>query len=235
MNFKNWLLISEKNVKNTPSSGSAIDTSSLYGAAAQWGGSHTQLPGEKAATHLGTGVGLGVDAELQKQGRVFNAQGTIVDRPGIKDMLVMHGELPIQINKESKFYNKEGQPMCQCKGQKETWTYILDHLGVKDPMNHDMVLRPGNEYRKGETFIPLYDSDEKIDEADSCVQCAKNFTKTLIHIVIVNEIVRKGDKDKYDLLNPEFQKEIERDGRLLCVLSFKKSDKKTADEVGGQT
>ena len=232
MNFKNWLLISEKNVKNKPVSGSAIDTSSLYGAAAQWGGSHTQLPGEKAVTHVGTGIGLGVDAELEKQGRVFNAQGRIVDRPGIKDALVMHGELPLQIDKVYSYeFRGEERQRCQCKSQRDAWIYVHDHLGVKDPVTNDMVLRNNNKYEAGKTFIPL----GSVEDVDSCAQCALNFTKTLIHITIVNEIVKQGNKDKYDLLNPEFKKEIERDGNLLCVLVFKKSDKKTADEVEGQT
>jgi len=232
MNFKNWLLITEKNVKNKPSSGSAIDTSSLYGASAQWGGSHSQLPGEKAVTHLGTGIGGGVNAELEKQGRVLDPQGNIRERPDIRDALVMHGELPLQIDKVYSYeFQGEERQRCQCKSQREAWIYIHDHLGVKDPMRDDKVLRHDNKYVPGKTFIPL----ETVKDVDSCVQCATNFTKTLIHITTVNEIVRQGNKEKYDLLNPEFKKEIERDGNLLCVMVFKKSDKKTADELGGQT
>jgi len=224
MKFKQWLdKIEEASAtKVRPSNISNVDRSALYGLAAQYGHSSTQLPiskgfDNKAVSSVIAGVGSGIGNELTKSGRVFTPPGNLVKFPDLNKEMVMHGTLPLQKPLYKDSSGKMVRIFNSNNYSENMFSKVLPF--VPDPANDPRVKKLGDDPATPGKF--LSPSAKNIEETE----WAKSFTRALILIMIVNDMTQKGLDSKYDLRKAEKKIEEEESGNLICVYSFKPKTK----------
>lgn len=224
MKFKEWLDKIEEvaTTKVRPTNLSNVDRSGLYGLAAQYGHSSTQLPiskgfDNKAVASVVAGVGSGIGRELEKSGRVFTAPPNIVKFPDLNQEMVMNGTLPLQIPVYKDEYGKRYEIFSSKNYSGNMFSKVLPF--VKDPANDPRVRQIGDDpVTPGKFLSPRAKNVEEME-------WAKSFTRTLIHIMIANTMVQKGLDSKYDLRKAKLEIEEEESGNLICVYSFEPKTK----------
>ncbi len=217
MNFKKWLENIEESARGTvnrPTNNSVVDRSALYGLAAQFGHSGTQLPvsmdyRNKAVASLAAGVGSSVNKEFERSGRSIVAPSNIAKMPSFTNKIVKHGSLPLQLPK--LIDPKDKEPF-----------YILNTFNknlfqkviaiIPDPISDPKVIKIGEEPSDSKFILPKEEDFVELEQS-------KAFTRALIHITIYNLLSEK-EKERYDIKNPKVEAEGIRDGNLIVAFSF---------------
>lgn len=217
-NFKEWLKNIEEGtqVKNRPSAGSVTDRSNLLGASAYFGRPDTQLPislgaDNQAVAALAAGVGSGIRRSLEKSGAVVDPPPHILPKPPQKDTGFQHGSLPLQLPLDI-----ESQRYFLSQSASASFWSVMQI--INDPQNDPRVLKIEDKSTSGRFPPPNYEDDVQ-------VYLAKTFTRTLIHIMIYNEMKKQGLDRKYDLTKAKLEAEDVKNGVLVCVFSFKTNSK----------
>lgn len=213
-NFKDWLKNIEEGtqVKNRPTIGSVTDRSNLLGASAYFGRPDTQLPisfgiDNQALASLAAGVGSGIRGSLERSGAVVDPAPHLLPKPPRKDIGFQQGSLPLQLPVE------EGRYFLSTTASASFWSVMQK---VADPLSDKRVLKIDDTSAEGKFPIPNYEDENQM-------YFSKTFTRTLIHIMIYNQMKKSGLDKKYELSKAELEAEGVKDGVLTCVFSFKKS------------
>jgi hypothetical protein len=218
MNFKKWLENIEESARGTvnrPTNNSVVDRSALYGLAAQFGHSGTQLPvsmdyRNKAAASLAAGVGSSINREFERSGRSIVTPPNIAKMPSFTNKIVKHGSLPLQLPKI--FMNpKDKEPRYILNTfNKNLFQKVIEI--IPDPMRDPRVIKIGEEPSNSKFILPKQEDFVELEQA-------KAFARALIHITIYNSLSEE-EKERYNIKNPKVEAEGIRDGNLIVAFSF---------------
>jgi hypothetical protein len=234
MNFKKWIALTEAgaggNTRNRPTSQSNVDRSSLYGLAAQYGHSGTQVPisfglNNKATTSFLAGIGSGIDKAQRDSGFEPAPAPQIQEFPISNKTYTESGYLPLQLpyilatRETLPGFKLSGLASHEADLSKQVFNF------VRDPESDERVRKPGENPKDTNKFASLESMGRS---ATDLYGNAKNFTRALIKIMIINRMFEKNLNTKYDLSKGRLGKEHVEDGNLVCVFYFEPM--KTADQ-----
>lgn len=228
MNFKKWLNkieeASGRATVNRPTATSVVDRSALYGLAAQFGHSGTQLPvsmdyKNKAVTSLAAGIGSSINKEFERSGRNISAPPNIGEFPSAKDKSIRYGMLPLQL---PKLTDENGQTYYVISSFSGDLLSKVSQI-MTDPLKDSRVVKIGEKYTKEKFMAP--DMNDYND-----VERSKSFTRALIQQIIYLSMSEQ-DKSKYNFKKPKVESEAVKDGNLIVVFSFPRT-KDISDEIG---
>lgn len=232
MNFKKWMALTEAGgtTRNRPTSQSNVDRSSLYGLSAQYGHRGTQVPiswglNNKATAGFLAGIGSGIDKAQRDSGFEPSPPPQIQNFPMSGATHIETGYLPLQLpkilatNETLPGFKLSGLASYEADLSKQVYNF------VRDPENDDRVRKPSDNPNDRNKFATLKSMG---GGASDLYAIAKNFTRALIKITIINRMFEKNLNTKYDLSKGRLGKEHVEDDNLVCVFYFEPM--KTADE-----
>lgn len=235
MNFKEWLKISEVAVRVRPSktpsqSGGAppvADRGSLYGLAGTAGHAGTQLPISKGWNNQATagflsGIGSGVSKAQLDSGFEARPIPQIADLPTWQKPHVEHGNLPLQLPAIVTGDKPNDLQWLPGFEQDKLTSYDVDmaqqvYKQVRHPDSDLRVLKTNDDQGK-DKFKSL--SSFSSEYQNEFLGKAKNFTRALIKISIINEMMENGMDQKFNLAKGQLGKEHVENNTLICVFYF---------------
>lgn len=233
MSFKKWLNIQETgNVRVRPKGGPVqqapgiVATSDAFGAAAQFGRRGTPIPADKAIAGVASGIGHGVSLAMADTGYEPSPIPQIEKFPTFQDKKTEYGSLFLQLPYIPSDPNK-WQPGFR---PNSITSYDSDiskqvHKLVQYPDDDPRVRKPNDNSKNDSKFATL----QMMGTGQSNLfGVAKNFTRALIKISVIQRLKEQGLDKKYDLPKGKLGKEYEENGNLVCVFYFEKY--KTAEE-----
>jgi hypothetical protein len=239
MNFKEWIKITERagTTRQRPTSIDVVDRGSLYGAAAQFGRTSTQTPfaagwNNQAVSSLIAGVGAGTNKALAATGYEPSPAPQINELPSTNKSIVEKGSLPLQL------------PLILALGRDgylpgfrfdKIQSYDSDiskqvYSHVKDPENDPRVRTADNNSPNDKDKFATLEQIGK-NNTQGLYGIAKNFTRALIKISVINKMYEKGLDKKYNLSKGKLGKEVESDGNLICAFYFEPYETVDQEEV----
>lgn len=225
MNFKKWLTISETGTTRVrPSNASNVDRSALYGLAAQYGHRGTQLPiskgvDNKAVASVLAGIGSAIGKEQEESGFVSAPPPQMVELPSGSRVYLDKGYMPLQIPFVDGAYLPGLHPDNSNSSEGTDITKkVYNHIKFPDQDQRVRTMNdPSDQKISGKFLSP---STLRGNSQINTYGLAKNFTRALIKISLINKMMKEGLHEKYNVLKAKLEQEYIHDDSLVCVFSF---------------
>jgi len=235
MNFKKWIDIQENRVRNKATAQDVAARDALFGLAAQFGHRGTQVPASgdilqsKAGVGFLAGVGHGASKAMADSGYEPSPIPQVEKFPKLQKSHIEHGSLLLQVPKAYDVSSGKSEWLPGFDPSKLV-SYESDiskqvYRQVPNPDTDPRVRKPNDNSNNNSKFLALQMMGSGQNDL---LGAAKNFTRALIKISIIQRLKQKGLDKTYDLSKGKLGKEYQEGENLVCVFYFEKY--KTAEE-----